>query len=138
MTVMVEPRRAPVQSERNRPAGTVLWEEHEKAWRAYSVRYGKDQSAERIAERGGFGYDEITKLLKHPPLTWESHERSLNIEAREQQARREGALAMALVVRGAIKLLPDDVRGAVYAVCRRTHGHCWCGAHIAELMEQEG
>lgn len=62
-----DPRREPWA----RRAGTVSWEEHERAWRAYADRYGSDQSAERIAERGGFGFREMTALLGHEPRTWE-------------------------------------------------------------------
>ena len=66
-------RRAPVQGEHNkrdRGPGTIAWDEHVLAWSAYAVRYGRDQSAERIAERGGFGYAELTSLLGHEPKTW--------------------------------------------------------------------
>lgn len=77
---MSEPteRRAPVQGEwdrariKKRPPGTVAWEEHIAAWEIYAQRYGRDQSAERIAERCGFGYWEITELLGHEPKTWRS------------------------------------------------------------------
>ena len=34
-------------------------------------RRHRGQSAERIAERGGFGYWEITELLGREPNTWE-------------------------------------------------------------------
>lgn len=50
--------------------GTVAWEEHAEAWEGYARRYGKDQSAERLAQRGGFGYAEITGHLGHQPKTW--------------------------------------------------------------------
>lgn len=71
----MSPRRAPVQGTLvggrwTRVPGSVEWTEHELAWRAYAARYGRDQSAERIAERHGFGYDEITNLLGHEPKTW--------------------------------------------------------------------
>lgn len=78
--VNVEERRAPVQGRHLIPRmrtgapgeayGTVSWTEHEEAWRAYAKRYGTDQSAERIAERRGFGYAELTELLGHAPTTW--------------------------------------------------------------------
>lgn len=70
-------RRAPVQGDRHatdrtkdRAAGTVSWAEHLLAYSNYSARYGRDQSAERLAERGGFGYIEITGHLGHEPKTW--------------------------------------------------------------------
>lgn len=50
--------------------GSVAWEEHLQAWNAYAKRYGSEQSAERIAERSGFGYGELTEYLGHPPATW--------------------------------------------------------------------
>lgn len=64
-------RRSPAK----RPAGahgpgTITWTEHEEIWRAYAKQYGTGQSAERIAERGGFGYQEATLLLGHEPRTW--------------------------------------------------------------------
>lgn len=63
-------RRAPVQGwrvigerEPRKVRGTIPWELHERIWAAYAARYGRDQSAERIAERGGFGYREAQRLL---------------------------------------------------------------------------
>jgi hypothetical protein len=56
---------APVQS----PYGTVAWSEHVEAWDVYSKRH-QGQSAERIAERAGFGYGELTTLLGHEPTTY--------------------------------------------------------------------
>ena len=65
-------RRAPVQGERTLPRGpgSITWEEHLLAWSGYAARYGTGQSAERIAERAGFGYDELTEFLGHEPTTW--------------------------------------------------------------------
>jgi len=66
---------APVQAEWNKsrlvkPAGMVAWAEHVKAWEVYAARFGRNQSAERIAERGGFGFTELTEFLGHEPTTW--------------------------------------------------------------------
>lgn len=72
-------RRAPVQGEhfmrtdggrKAVPHGSVAWTEHEEAYVAYAAKYGRSQSAERLAERGGFGYWEMTDLLGHEPTTW--------------------------------------------------------------------
>lgn len=77
-------QRAPVQGEgypggkghvdgRDLPlkgAGSIEWAEHLEAYAAYVARYGTGQSAERLAERGGFGYWELTDLLGHEPKTW--------------------------------------------------------------------
>ena len=66
-------RRAPVQGDygkTRRAPGTVTWAEHEEAYTAYAARFGTSQSAERLAERGGFGYQEMTHFLGHEPTTW--------------------------------------------------------------------
>lgn len=72
-------RRAVVQGDSNiavgqpgHGAGTIAWAEHELAWGAYAERYGRNQSAERIDERGGFGYLELIKFLGRAPETWVS------------------------------------------------------------------
>jgi len=79
-------RRAPVQGEgpytldhddpRRAGAhypGSVAWWEHAKAWEGYAQRFSgsaRDQDAARIAQRGGFGYGELTEYLGHEPETW--------------------------------------------------------------------
>jgi len=73
--VKERPARAPVQEERVRgklmkPAGTVSWEEHVEAWKAYNQKYHGSQTAERIAERGGFGYQELVEFLGREPGSW--------------------------------------------------------------------
>lgn len=80
-------RRAPVQGEIRRnakgdvvrpiswiPDGTISWEEHEEAWRAYDAKYHCGQSAERMAERHGFSYSELCMFLGHEPRTWVAKE----------------------------------------------------------------
>jgi hypothetical protein len=66
-------RRAPVQANRQlgKPAGTIAWSEHLEAYADYAKRYGTDQSAERLAERGGFCYGELVEHLGREPSTWE-------------------------------------------------------------------
>lgn len=81
-----EPRRAPVQGDTGwelckapecwegrfrqaMPPGTISWEEHMEAWRGYADRY-PGQSAERMAERGGFGHWELRKFLGREPTTF--------------------------------------------------------------------
>ena len=53
------------------PAGSVAWSEHLLAWARYSDLYGKGQSAERMAERGGFSWGELCMFLGREPTTWE-------------------------------------------------------------------
>jgi len=72
---MSEERRAPVQGDHiergiDIPPGTITWAEHLLAYAAYSKRYGTSQSAERLAERGGFGYLELVMFLPGKPMTW--------------------------------------------------------------------
>lgn len=64
---LVSERRTKVNG---KPYGTIAWWEHEAAWVGYHKRYpGIDQDAERIAERGGFGWGELTTYLGHEPTT---------------------------------------------------------------------
>lgn len=69
-------KRAPVQDQRglagapNMPEGTISWEEYLEVYARYAALYGTSQSAERLAERGGFGYYEAQKLLGRPLRTW--------------------------------------------------------------------
>lgn len=74
-------RRAPVQGEYlmhggrvvgMSPGGTITWAEHLEAFERYAAKYGRDQSAERIADRGGFGINELRQLLGHEPRTFEA------------------------------------------------------------------
>lgn len=70
-------RRAPVQATDyqnkaniKKGPGTVAWAEHLLAWSDYTLRH-PGQSAERIAERGGFDYLELIDHLGYEPKTWE-------------------------------------------------------------------
>lgn len=49
--------------------GMVSWAEHCQAWAGYAAQYS-GQSAERIAERGGFSYGELVEFLGREPTTW--------------------------------------------------------------------
>lgn len=65
-------RRAVVQANRriNKGPGTIDWTEHEEAWSAYAAKHGRDQTAQRIHDRGGFCYGELVDLLGREPTTW--------------------------------------------------------------------
>lgn len=54
------------------PPGTITWSEHERAWQAYDRKWRSGQSAQRIAERGGFAYEELVEFLGRDPETWEA------------------------------------------------------------------
>lgn len=53
-----KPKTAPVQG-----YGSIPWELHERAWAVYASKYGRDQSAERIAERHGFSTRELDLFI---------------------------------------------------------------------------
>jgi hypothetical protein len=52
------------------PPGTISWTEHLVVYELYSKRHGHGQDADKIAERGGFGYAEIVSFLGCKPITW--------------------------------------------------------------------
>lgn len=63
--------RHPARDPDAHPEGTVSWDEHVEAWQEYDKRWRSGQSAERIAERGGFCWGELRDFLGHAPKTWE-------------------------------------------------------------------
>lgn len=82
---MVDKSRAPVQGDmavslpvdhparkfNAKSAGWIDWSEHVLAWEGYAKKYGRYyQSAERVVERGGFGYEELQEFLGRDPKTW--------------------------------------------------------------------
>jgi len=46
------------------PVSTIPWWLAQEAYGYYSNRYGKSQTLERLAERGGFGRQELLGLLR--------------------------------------------------------------------------
>ena len=65
-------RTAPFQRENYKivyPSTRITWEAHLEAYKSYSRRYGTSQSAERIAERGGFGEEELDDFYPD----WRNH-----------------------------------------------------------------
>ena len=46
---------------------TVPWWLAEIAYEYYAKRFGKTQSLERLAERGGFGREELVMLIRQDP-----------------------------------------------------------------------
>ena len=47
-----------------RKKSTIPWWLAEEAYKFYSTKYGKEQSLERLAERGGFGRTELLSFLR--------------------------------------------------------------------------
>lgn len=66
--VQADPRRS--HADKGRGPGTIAWDEHLLAWSGYARENGRGQSAERMAERGGFSYHELTVYLGRAPTTW--------------------------------------------------------------------
>lgn len=52
------------------PAGTISRTEYLEIYEIYAKKYGRDQSADRLIERGGFDYNEIITITGAPPKTW--------------------------------------------------------------------
>lgn len=56
--------RPPVQPSRGVPFPiSVAWHFHERAWSQYAAFFGRSESAQQIAERGGFSAMELVMLL---------------------------------------------------------------------------
>lgn len=56
-------KKFPIQPDYDEKFREVDWEIAEKAYKAYKAQYGSSQSLEIIAERGGFGAEELVTLL---------------------------------------------------------------------------
>lgn len=54
-----ERKMAPVQGY----SAGIPWSLHREAWDAYAKKYGKNQTAERLADRGGFGTEELDDFI---------------------------------------------------------------------------
>ena len=68
MTDETTKRMAPVQVTRGEPfPRSIPWHFHERAWSEYAAHH-HGQSAERIAERGGFGVSEVVACTRPPSM----------------------------------------------------------------------
>lgn len=82
----------PMQGDRGSPAGTIPWWLAEIAHASYSAMYGRGQSLERLAERHGFGWQELGALLDGIPGGGARAPSKNAIAAlREAWAKRNGA-----------------------------------------------
>lgn len=52
-------KKVPYQAANYLPGRYITYEAHLRAYSIYSAIYGKEQSADRLAERGGFGEEEL-------------------------------------------------------------------------------
>ena len=75
-------RRAPVQAaygQDKRAPGTISWEEHLEAYEGFAREYpfsASRQTAAWLAERGGFGWNELVRFLGREPTTWKAARRA--------------------------------------------------------------
>lgn len=91
---MTEPKTAPVQAESR---CRIPWDVHVRAWQVYAAIGHGSQSAQRIAERGGFGTYEIALLLaeRNPfaPIGVDGlhdHQRARLADLRKRNAEEDG------------------------------------------------
>jgi hypothetical protein len=105
----------PLQKTRG-PTGptSVPWAVAEKAWAAYSTLYGRDQSVERMAERGGFTWGEMDELFpgwKDATDAWKKLEQERNVAVADLSAVvnawRTGEPGVAVVLEGMCSTMPD-------------------------------
>ena len=64
---MDDTRPFPIQAEWQKPASVVPWWLAEIAYASYAKSFpgsARDQSLERLAERGGFGREELVSLIR--------------------------------------------------------------------------
>ncbi len=62
---MDDTRPFPIQrSGREKPESTIPWWLAEMAYDYYAAKFGTSQSLERLAERGGFGRNELLGLIR--------------------------------------------------------------------------
>lgn len=91
----------------------IPWSVAEMAYGAYSARYGTDQSLERLAERGGFGWNEMD--LFHP--TWREEVSEIH-QLRKQVADLTTRDEMSRQALTSIKVIAD---GSIDASFIREH-----------------
>lgn len=118
--------RAPMQGDRRgtdaeRLDGSIAWFEH----LAGHAHYGHSQSAERIAERGGFGYGEFTKMVGREPTTW----RAGRVEWKSPKITAVPGAGEAGTLRRTMELLRNEVN------CRIDHG-ADSGGHLDYVQMQ--
>jgi len=84
-------RRAPVQGY----SPGIPWSLHIKAWDAYAAKYGRYQSAERMAERGGFHTNELDVFVPgwRDEVSEITRLQTENARLREEIARLQKKLA---------------------------------------------
>ena len=102
----------------------IPWSAAERAYKTYAERYGKEQSLERLAERGGFGLYEFAFLY-------------LNQYPRNNAtcSDREGEIGKALSE--ALKFDKDEYIDKLKKALRSQLGRCgdFCPSHCIDCQE---
>lgn len=85
---------APVQAGSRTPT-SIPWEVHVRVWQVYAALGHGSQSAQRIAERGGFGHAEVIRMLagyqdsgrgEWDPLTARQRDKLASLRARKAES----------------------------------------------------
>lgn len=56
-------KKFPIQPDYDKKFREIDWDIAKVAYKEYKAQYGNSQSLERMAERGGFGVEELVNLL---------------------------------------------------------------------------
>jgi hypothetical protein len=117
---------------------SIPWEIAEEAYSAYAQRYGKGQSLEELAKRGGFSWGEMDEYLPG----WRERVDLLNtLRAENEQLKAYGER-----IREAIWEFREWVKkegegskegtvsfAKIAEFCRNHKGPCFCGCHVSEV-----
>jgi len=86
MNHLNDTRPFPIQIERGGDGSTIPWWLAEVAYKSYARCFGRDQSLERLAERGGFGRDELVGLIRKE---WEKRRKAHDVTGQMNQFLEE-------------------------------------------------
>ncbi|CAM3462694.1 hypothetical protein G4177_06270 [Corallococcus sp. ZKHCc1 1396] len=90
---------------------SIPWPVAEKAWATYSQRYGRDQSVERLAERGGFDWAEMDSFFPG----WREATDAWRLLAKENAALQARVADLTRE--------RDEAKAAAHAACTEVAAH---------------
>jgi len=118
------------RDQRTKPGPTsVPWAVAERAWAAYSQQYSRDQSVERLAERGGFSWGEMDMYLpgwREATDAWKQLESALS----EARASLECKKTEVLVLEGERDRQAADLQKLIEVA----HRYGWNGVENAKAL----